>query len=94
MAWNRAPYVSDILLRRGRPRSRGSKGTNDRELLPVGLLQKGASGQQGGSPDAVFTGTLVVARPAEFMGLLARGIGRHRAFGYGMLLLRPPRRGS
>ena len=27
----------------------------------------------------------------KFAKLLARGIGRHRAYGYGMLLLRPPR---
>jgi CRISPR system Cascade subunit CasE len=25
-----------------------------------------------------------------FRALLARGVGRHRAFGFGMLLLRPP----
>jgi CRISPR system Cascade subunit CasE len=30
-----------------------------------------------------------VADPAAFAQLLARGVGRHRAFGLGMLLLRP-----
>ena len=40
-------------------------------------------------PDAVMRGTLTVADPAAFAALLARGIGRHRAYGYGMLLLRP-----
>lgn len=40
-------------------------------------------------PDVVLAGTLRVADPDRFMPLLARGIGRHRAFGYGMLLLRP-----
>lgn len=43
-------------------------------------------------PDAVFHGTLTVLDPVGFAQLLARGIGRHRAYGYGMLLLRPPQR--
>ena len=41
-------------------------------------------------PDAVFHGTLSVKDPAFFSRLLAVGVGRHRAYGYGMLLLRPP----
>lgn len=40
-------------------------------------------------PDAVFKGQLQVGKPDAFARLLARGIGRHRAFGFGMLLLRP-----
>lgn len=45
-----------------------------------------------GRPDVTFTGTLTVTDPAAFRALLARGVGRHRAFGFGMLLLRPPSR--
>jgi|YelNatPaOPRAMG01_1025707.scaffolds.fasta_scaffold22055_4 CRISPR system Cascade subunit CasE len=41
-------------------------------------------------PDAVMTGSLEIADPASFDALLRRGIGRHRAFGFGMLLLKPP----
>lgn len=41
-------------------------------------------------PNAVLQGTLLVDDPAAFTQLLARGVGRHRAFGFGMLLLRPP----
>lgn len=41
-------------------------------------------------PWALLHGTLEVRDPAAFMALLARGVGRHRAFGYGMVLLRPP----
>ena len=41
-------------------------------------------------PDAVMRGNLTITDPDAFAGLLARGIGRHRAYGYGMLLLRPP----
>jgi CRISPR system Cascade subunit CasE len=39
-------------------------------------------------PDAVLMGHLRVIDPAAFARLLARGVGRHRAFGFGMLLLR------
>jgi CRISPR system Cascade subunit CasE len=35
-------------------------------------------------------GTLRIADADGFAALLARGLGRHRAFGYGMLLLSPP----
>lgn len=41
-------------------------------------------------PDVVFSGTLAVGEPAAFAALMARGIGRFRAFGFGMLLIRPP----
>jgi CRISPR system Cascade subunit CasE len=40
-------------------------------------------------PDVSFSGLLEVTDPAAFPALLRRGIGRHRAFGFGMLLLRP-----
>ncbi|MGN5373408.1 type I-E CRISPR-associated protein Cas6/Cse3/CasE [Sphingomonas hankookensis] len=43
-------------------------------------------------PDALLGGTLTVADPAAFAALLARGVGRHGGFGYGMLLLAPPGR--
>jgi CRISPR system Cascade subunit CasE len=43
-------------------------------------------------PDATVHGTLTVTDAAAFADLLAGGIGRHRAYGYGMLLLRPPQR--
>ena len=41
-------------------------------------------------PDAVLQGELTVTEADSFLDLLARGVGRHRAFGFGMLLLRPP----
>jgi len=43
-------------------------------------------------PDAVLRGRLQIEDSAGFAGLLGRGIGRHRAFGFGMLLLMPPGR--
>ncbi len=43
-------------------------------------------------PDAVVVGRLTVVDAGEFGALLARGVGRFRAFGFGMLLLAPPSR--
>jgi CRISPR system Cascade subunit CasE len=40
-------------------------------------------------PDASFAGVLSVTDPDRFAALLARGVGRHAAFGFGMLLLKP-----
>jgi CRISPR system Cascade subunit CasE len=40
-------------------------------------------------PDVTFAGHLQIEEPDAFARLLARGIGRHRSFGFGMLLLRP-----
>lgn len=60
------------------------------------VLRKAGSGDNGkrtttntAGPDVVFTGQLQVGNPPAFNRLLERGIGRHRAFGFGMLLLRP-----
>lgn len=38
-------------------------------------------------PDATLAGILEVASPESFAALLRRGLGRHRGFGFGMLLL-------
>lgn len=40
-------------------------------------------------PDAVLKGVLEVLDSDAFADLVARGVGRHRAFGFGMLLLKP-----
>ena len=40
-------------------------------------------------PDVTFHGQLVVTDGAALVECLANGVGRHTAFGYGMLLLRP-----
>ena len=42
-------------------------------------------------PEAQFDGALEVRDPAAFTVRLARGLGRHRSFGFGMLLLKPAR---
>lgn len=60
------------------------------------VLRKASAGENGKrkpfavtGPDAVFKGQLQVSNPVAFARLLARGVGRHRAFGFGMLLLKP-----
>lgn len=45
-------------------------------------------------PDVVIGGTLTVTDADAFADLLARGVGRHAGFGYGMLLLSAPGRGG
>jgi CRISPR system Cascade subunit CasE len=44
-------------------------------------------------PVATLRGTLEIKAPVTFSLLLRRGIGRHRAFGFGMVLLHPRGRG-
>ena len=57
----------------------------------TGFEQTQASRRRGVyGPDAIIQGTVEITEPASFNALLKRGIGRHRAYGYGMLLLRPP----
>ena len=46
------------------------------------------SGPEG--PDATLHGILTVRDADAFARLLRKGVGRHKAYGYGMLLLRPP----
>ncbi|MBF0436967.1 MAG: type I-E CRISPR-associated protein Cas6/Cse3/CasE [Magnetococcales bacterium] len=41
--------------------------------------------------EVVFQGVITVTDSKDFFTLLKRGVGRHRAFGFGMLLLSPPR---
>lgn len=41
-------------------------------------------------PDVRFEGDLVVSDGERLLGYLAHGVGRHRAFGFGALMLVPP----
>ena len=42
-------------------------------------------------PDAIIKGVLEISDEQKFHSMLRRGIGRSRAFGFGMLLLKPAR---
>lgn len=62
----------------------------------VKLLRRGQVVEGGGRaakslerPQAVFSAVLTIRDGATFGHLLQRGVGRHRAFGYGMVLLQP-----
>jgi CRISPR system Cascade subunit CasE len=51
----------------------------------IQVYRKGAPRLQG--PDVTYSGILEVGDPDSFQACLQRGVGRHRAFGFGMLLL-------
>jgi CRISPR system Cascade subunit CasE len=52
-------------------------------------ILRGPEMRQG--PDVVWHGELAIMDGEEFAARLAGGVGRHAAYGYGMLLLRPAR---
>lgn len=64
-------------------------------FLLSAVLRQGAQAEGGRpkrtvlGPEAVFAGVLQIQDVQAFANLVTRGIGRHRAFGFGMLLLRP-----
>ncbi len=79
-------WLSDRLARRGARLEEASLKSFQRVRVVRKLRARASEG-----PDAVMQGTLTVTDPAEFADLVANGVGRHRAYGYGMLLLRPAR---
>ena len=99
------PRVRDGMEREGRSREAVYLDWLEHRLAPAAELDRAASrlarfrrarvargkgGPEG--PDATVHGALTVTDPAAFSRLLAKGVGRHCAYGYGMLLLRPPNR--
>ena len=69
---------------------------NVESMNSVHVLRRPATGNgQRGSvsvpgPDVLLRGELEVTGATAFRELLGRGVGRHRAFGFGCLLLAPP----
>jgi CRISPR system Cascade subunit CasE len=61
----------------------------ERKLVSVPDSRRATHSNACGRPDVVLSGVLSVTESSGFGRLLARGIGRHRAFGFGMLLLKP-----
>lgn len=66
-------------------------------LSPIARRYAQATGQRSGRvvqpgllPDLTVRGQLRVQDPAAFDVLIARGLGRHRSFGFGCMLLAPP----
>lgn len=91
-----AVYVDWLRTQLGRDGAASLEGAELLRFCRSHLLRRTQGGERQAKrcerPDASLAGTLRVENAAAFMGLLARGVGRHRAFGFGMLLLRPPRR--
>lgn len=80
--WQGAVELLDVQL------SAFARGTVVRRTQPIaGQPRKGRAIE---GTDATLTGRLRVTDPAAFAHLLARGVGRHRAYGFGMLLLHRP----
>lgn len=70
------------------------KGAARMETAALGMFQRvrtvrklHARASEG--PHAVMRGTLTISDVSAFSSMLAQGVGRHKAYGYGMLLLRP-----
>jgi CRISPR system Cascade subunit CasE len=74
------------LVRRSHASPTGRTLTSDGTAKRLSAMGKRAAARR---PDATLEGMLEVNDPDRFAELLARGVGRHRAFGFGMLLLRP-----
>lgn len=89
-------WLRDLLARQGGAELMDARMTRYQQLGVIRKSQKGSADEVRHSrlvsgPDAVLTGQLRVTNSQAFAQLLANGLGRHRAFGFGLLLLRPAR---
>ena len=89
-------WLRDLLARQGGAELADATVTRYQQLGVTRKSQKSSSDDARHSrlvsgPDAVLAGQLRVTDPQAFAQLLARGVGRHRAFGFGLLLLRSAR---
>lgn len=66
----------------------------DRSRSRLAGFRRGRAARNGGveGPDITIQGTVKISNPTRFDDSLERGVGRHCAYGYGMMLLRPPGR--
>lgn len=65
-----------------------------RERLVRRTHQKARETHRLERPDVHFEGDMVVEDGNRLLGYLAHGVGRHRAFGFGALMLTPPGTGA
>jgi CRISPR system Cascade subunit CasE len=61
-------------------------GTRLSRFARVRVAREGCSPE---GPDAILRGEFVIKNAASFSEAVTNGVGRHKAYGYGMLLLRP-----
>jgi|GEM_PF-131436 len=95
--------VDVTALRSGRVFRRGLAAENGKDGAEAGGGDRGRAGTADGGertaekkrvprafdrPDVTFAGQVEVTESEGFAAWLARGVGRHRAFGFGMVLLR------
>ena len=86
-------WLRDLLARQGGAELGDAGMTRYQQLGVTRKSQKGGADDVRDSrlvsgPDAVLAGQLRVIDPKAFAELIAHGVGRHRAFGFGLLLLR------
>ena len=86
-------WMRDLFLRQGGAELVSAKVTRYQHLGVTRKTKKGTADNARQSrlvsgPDAILEGQLRVTDSTAFANLLARGIGRHKAFGFGLLLLR------
>ena len=89
-------WLRELLVRQGGAELVDAIVTRYQLLGVTRKTQKGAPGEARHSrvvsgPDVVMTGQLRVTDPQSFAQILSGGIGRHRAFGFGLLMLRSAR---
>lgn len=89
-------WLRDLLARQGGAELMDATVTRYQQLGVTRKSQKSGSDDARHSrlvsgPDAVLAGQLRVTDPQAFAQLLGGGVGRHRAFGFGLLLLRSAR---
>lgn len=91
---DRSQIYVDWLSRQLEPGASLEEARMEEFALVSQLRQGGRNGREGRRkarltrPRVLLRGTLAVGDPQAFWETLRRGVGRHRAFGYGMLLLR------
>jgi CRISPR system Cascade subunit CasE len=85
-------WLTEQMEGRGAASLRACRIRGRRLMNPVRRDRAGHDGPprplSGKRPEALFSGELAVNDPEAFAALVARGVGRHRAFGFGMLLLK------
>ena len=89
-------WLRELMVRQGGAELVDATVTRYQQLGVTRKTQTGAADSARQSrlvngPDAVLEGQLRVTDPQAFAQLLTGGVGRHRAFGFGLLLLRSVR---
>lgn len=85
---DRGPAYLDWLAERLAPAAELDRNASTISAMQRRRVARGGASVEG--PDVTFHGTITLSDPQAFTALLAHGLGRHAAYGYGMILLRAP----